>query len=358
MAKNKKNKETLNEENNKIEFCDFKQFMKTLKEVSSESSSLKELCDALEIGNDDFASRIENAKSFLKECRRNVVAAFSKLNHHDTSLLYDKLKELNNRELSYNINFIANEHQKMLKKKLSNSNITTTTNKDENHKSKKEKQENIPTVKMSSDFVKGLSVIDYIDYNFETNIIERFTQEMKNIDTDNLSEYIEKTNRLIDRVLFETYFKDKESVVRGVKNHFGLEFSIIKRDDEILNEIISDELRFYQQKRIVDKLDNMDTTYLGTSKRISKDINPNSDNITVTFEELYTSSIPHYAFLQKEFDNKFIIRSASQEVIKEDYVAKHLAGASFLAFPANVLIAKDENDDFVAYSNQINRFKF
>ena len=102
----------------------------------------------------------------------------------------------------------------------------------------------------------------------------------------------------------------------------------------------------------------MDTTFLDTSKRISKEsLNSNDDEgPRIVFEELHTSYLPHYAFTQNAFNLPFIVRTHKNE-LPEDYIAKHITGSSFLAYPANVEINKNDKNEYVVTTNTVSRFR-
>lgn len=384
-----------NESTNQFKFCNYDEFIKALKQVSKNSKELTLLQTTLDISNikEDVSGNKMN--SILNQYRNQVDKALKNLPKDDFDSILDALQKNAGRKLSINKGFIINSYKERLKNSLqemsnkSNEELESTipeetddkskykniTTKGSNKKqpkghysiyeeSKKDVSENTKETELTVDYFRktlfsnGLSVIDYIDHTFSKNVLENFFNRLKNINpNDNLSKYIDETNKLIESSIFELYLPDAKKVIRAIKENYKLEFSPIKDDMSILEEIISDELRFYQQKLIEDKLADMDTSFLGTSKRITKVCaTMEHEDDKMIFEELHTINIPHYAFTQKAFNSPFVIKTKRGN-LPEDYADKHLNGASFLAYPAIVTVVNNGKDGFTVYSGISSKFK-
>lgn len=393
----------------KEEFCNFDEFIETLEIIQGKNPELQNLLYSLDISSIDTYVKSNRVNQTVNSYRRYLERAFSKLTKKDLQFLLSSLQKTYGKNTSFNKNFIINEYSRRLKDKLQSisqgneyeelskqkkkpAKFETKTagytvevkkldpnNKKEEIKDnnkyvststeKKEPKIKVGTIQQvndsdvtSSDIINyfkadGQSIIAFIDRNFNTRILDNFFEEFKNIKTDDMSKYVEKTNKLIEDTVFYTYFPEMRKIVEAVKNTYHLEFSPIKEDNHILEEIISDELRFYQQKNIENKLDNMDTSYLGTAKRISRESSSSEGNGPKTvFEELHTTYLPHYAFTQSAFNDEFVVRTEKKE-LPDDFVLKHLTGSSFLSNPANAELTKNDLGEFVVTPSITSKYK-
>ena len=191
----------------------------------------------------------------------------------------------------------------------------------------------------------GESVIGFIDRLFNKQILGKFDEELIQINPFDPN-YIQESNKLIEAIVEDALLYDteeaKKKMIAAVKDNYGLEFSLGKRPEEVLKELISDELRFYQQKIIERKLNSMDTTSLGTSKRISKDIWEQR----MVLEDLRTFTLPSYAFTEEVIDNYPIDIVTSRKQLPKDYASRYLTGGSFGAQTAQVIITKGSDGTY------------
>ncbi len=354
--KNEKSNKKINSNNDSTKFCNYNQFIKALKDISSSSLELRNLYELLEASDSTKNIKENKIDSYVKDYKKSVDEAINNLPFSDWDLIYKQLYENEKKNYNVNIKFILNEYSRRLKEKLL-SNVNKDVKENKKNTKSEEKVSNKKFERFKND--NGMSIIKFIDINFDTNLLNNFFKGFDNIVlTDNISSYIEETNKLIEQVIFYSYFKDIKKVINSVKNNFNLEFSPIKEDDDILNEIISDELRFYQQTKLINIMDNIDKTYLITSKRISKNFeNVEEENMKMTFEAIYTSTIPHYAFTQNAFNNSFEIILKDENQINQDYINKHLLGSTFLSNPASVSLVKDKKNEYIIYSTSSEKFK-
>lgn len=220
-----------------------------------------------------------------------------------------------------------------------------------------------PNVEMTGEQLRsffksdGTSVIDYIDREFGTNIAKNFFEQFKDIKTDDIRKYVDRTNQLIEDTMFYSYFPDVKKIVESVKSYFHLEFSPIKEDKDILEELITDELRYYQQKNIEKHLQSMDTTFLGSAKRLSRDdFAIDEIGAKMVFDELHTTYLPHYALTKSAFDKPVIIRTNRKE-LPEEYITKQLTGGSFLSNPTDVEVSKGQKGEYLVTASMSSRYK-
>ena len=109
---------------------------------------------------------------------------------------------------------------------------------------------------------------------------------------------------------------------------FALQFSPNKSSEEVVKELIGDELRYYQQKKIQNR--SNETTNLGTSRIIMKNIMPDEENkSTITFCKLFDAKESSYRFNTELFErNNFVIIPQTSGVT-ENYVNQYMVGNLF-----------------------------
>ena len=222
---NKKGKEPANKPKGKQ--CNFDEFVQAVEAVSDVSFELGYLDSLLDTNRLFESVKPNKMNSHIKQFRKSIEEAFSKLKKADMQKLLGSLEKVVGKNATFNQSYILNEYSRRLREILNSLQSTDNKKFKEARKSKiagytvdvKKRNENLTlnnkfvssTPKMeeydrnkqysASQLISyfkadGQSIIDFIDKHFNTNILNNFFEEFKDIKTDDLPRYVERTNKL------------------------------------------------------------------------------------------------------------------------------------------------------------------
>ena len=220
------------------------------------------------------------------------------------------------------------------------------------------KNEETDNLSLKSVKVGYPSIIRFIELKTGFSILNAYNECLDKLykESDNVEVYVEKSNLLIDEILSSLKF-DKKEMIKLIQEQFSLIFNPNKSSNEIIDELIGDELRYYQQLKLSK---DIDVPNLGNSKLIQKGIvEDENGKLPVTYTEIRSDKESSYMFNMGLFDKcVFSIHSCDGEELSKETVENMVKNKLFAGDLSNLEIYPAYNGSYNIYNNDGNNLKF
>ena len=196
------------------------------------------------------------------------------------------------------------------------------------------------------------SIISFVELKTGCSILDEYKEYLDRLHKTNVNKetYIKKSNILIDEILLYLNI-DKEQVAKLIQDYFCLSFDSSKSPSEIVDELIGDELRYYQQLSLPNNLRNKE---LGNSRIIKKGIIEEDGLLPVVYSEIRNNNKSSYRFDMKIFEgNKFSISSYNGGELTKTSVEHLINNNLFDGDTFGLDVISDYDGRFIVVNNNL-----